>query len=136
MNFRESTQEDMEYMASHSIGRGISKYQPVCTSYTYTLEHDGAPLGIGGFQLVNLTTAWCWFDMSDLSREHTITCYRTIKEWMDIWVKEHGVKRLQAYVECDFDEAIRTVQHLGFKKESIMHSFIDDKPAFMYVRIM
>ena len=135
MNFRETTQEDLDFVSNHSVSRGILKRQPECIDYCYTLEHEEEPLGIGGFRFINTTTAWCWLDMTDLAGEYIIVAYRVIKEWMEIFVKEHGIKRLQAYVELDFPEAIRMVQHLGFEKESIMKSFVGDKDVSMYVRI-
>ena len=136
MKFRETTQEDLDFVANHSVSRGILKRQPERIDYCYTLEHEGEPLGIGGFRLINLTTAWCWLDMTDRAGSHIIPAYRVIKERIDIFVKEHGIKRLQAYVELDFPEAIRMVQHLGFEKESIMKSFVGDKDASLYARIL
>lgn len=135
MKFRETIQEDIDFVANHSISRGIAKHQPEYIDYCYTLEHEGKPLGIGGFRLINETTAWCWVDMTDLAGSHITTCYRVIKEWIDKFVKEHKIKRLQAYVEMDFTEAIRIVKHLGFEWESDMKKFVGNKDAFMYVRI-
>jgi len=135
MKFRETTEEDILFVADHSVSRGIAKKQPECIDYCYTLEHEGVPLGIGGFRLINLTTAWAWLDVTDKAGEHIISCYRVLKEWIDIFVKEHGLKRLQAYVECDFPEAIRMVIHLGFHRESTMLNFVGNKPAYLYVRI-
>lgn len=136
MEFRTTTQEDLDFVANHSVSRGILKRQPECIDFCYTLEHEGEPLGIGGFRLINETTAWCWIDMTDRVGSHLIPAYRVVKEWMNIFVKEHGIKRLQAYVEMDFPEAIRMVQHLGFEKESIMRNFVGDKDVSMYVRII
>ncbi len=136
MEFRESTQEDIDFVAKYSVSRGISKYQPECIDYMYTLEHEGEVLGIGGFRLINPTTSWCWVDMTELAKKDIRTSYRVIKEWIDIFAKEHGLKRLQCYVETDFEEAIRMVQHLGFGYEFTMKSFIDDKDAFMYVKVI
>lgn len=135
MQFRETTQKDMEFVADHSVSRGIAKHQPERIDYCYTLEHEGKVLGIGGFRLINLATAWCWCDLTDCAGGHIIVGYRVLKEWMDIFVKEHGIKRLQTYVEHDFSEAIRMVEHLGFKKESVMRKFVGDKDAYLYVRI-
>ena len=135
MNFRETTQEDLVFVSNHSVSRGILKRQPECIDYCFTLEHEGNPLGIGGFRFINTTTVWCWLDMTDLAGTHIIVAYRVIKEWMEIFVKEHGIKRLEAYVEIDFPEAIRMVKHLGFHQESIMRSFVDDKDAFLFARI-
>ncbi len=136
MEFRLTIPEDFVYIANNSISRGIQKYSPEQIEFCYTLDHEGIPLGVGGFRLINQTTAWCWVDMTHNSGDHLIITYRTIKEWIDSFVEEHGLKRLQAYVQCDFTEAIRMVQHLGFKKESIMEKFMGDRDAFMYVRII
>ena len=135
MEFRETIQEDLDFVANHSISRGILKRQPECIDYCFTLEHEGKPLGVGGFRLINLTTAWAWCDLTDCVGSHIIPAYRVVKEWIDIFVKEHGIKRLQAYVEMDFPEAIRMVQHLGFEKESIMKNFVGDKDVSMYVKL-
>ena len=136
MNFRETTEKDLEYMADHSVSRGIQKRQPEQLEYMFTLEHESEILGTGGFRLINSTTSWCWLDMSDKSKKHIRTCYRVIKEWIDIFVKTHGLKRLQAYIEPDFEESIRMVIHLGFEYEFTMRNFIEDKDALMYIRII
>ena len=135
MNFRETTQEDLDFVANHSVSRGILKRQPECIDYCYTLEHEGKPLGIGGFRLINLTTAWVWCDLTDCAGSHIIVCYRVLKEYLDIFAKEHEIRRAQAYIETNFIEAIRLVEHLGFHRESTMPNFVSDKPAFMYSRI-
>ena len=134
MIFRETTAEDIEFVANNSVSRGILKHQPGKVEFTYTLEHKGKPLGIGGFQLINQTTAWAWTDWTHLSGNCIIECYRTVKEWMEIFVKEHEIKRLQAYIEADFPEAVRMAEHLGFVYESTMFNFVGDKSAYMFVR--
>lgn len=134
MNFRETTQEDIDFVADNSVSGGIVKQQPGKIEYCYTLEHEGRPLGIGGFRLINLTTAWAWVDLTHLSGSHIIQCYRVIKEWIEIFVEEHKLKRLQAYVKVDFPEAIRMVEHLGFEWESTMPNFVGNTPAYMYVK--
>lgn len=136
MEFRETTQEDLEYMAEHSTSRGIVKNQPERIDYCYTLEHEGKVLGIGGFRFINLTTAWCWLDVSDKNQPYWPESFPAMRDWIDIFVKDHNIKRLQAYVECDFEIAIRMMKHLGFKWESDMENFMGDKDAFMFVRII
>lgn len=136
MNFREMIQSDVDFVKDHSVSRGIFYKQPEVTDFSYTLEHEGEILGIGGIRLINPTTAWAWIDMTHYAGNHIIAVYRVIKEWMDILCKEKGIKRLQAYIEMDFPEAIRMVRHLGFKEESVMKNFMGDKDAFMFVRIV
>jgi RimJ/RimL family protein N-acetyltransferase len=53
---------------------------------------------------------------------------------MEILAKDKGIKRGQAYVDVNFPEAIRLVEHLGFERESIMKRFIGDGDAAMYAR--
>lgn len=136
MNFRETTQADLDFVADNSISRGIAKRQPECIDYCYTLEHEDKVLIIGGFRLINPTTAWCWTDWTHLSKDHIVVTYRVTKEWIDIFAKEHNLRRLQCYVETDFEEALRMVGHLGFEWESTMKNFIGDKDAYMFTRIL
>jgi RimJ/RimL family protein N-acetyltransferase len=133
MEFREATKEDFDFVADHSISRG--KSCPEQIDYVYTLEHNGVPLCIGGFKLMNYDTAWCWIDITDVAGNHTIAMYRVIRDWINNFVKEHNLTRIQATVECDFDTAISMVEHLGFHKESIMKNYVGGKDAFMYVRL-
>ena len=135
MIFREMTQQDVRFMKDNSVSRGILKRQPEQMEFTYALEHEGNLLGIGGIRLINLTTAWCWVDMTSIAGEHIIIVYRVIKEWMEKLVEEKELKRLQAYIELDFPEAIRMAQHLGFEKESILEGFLPSGDAFLYRRL-
>jgi len=136
MNFRETTQADLDYMADHSISRGMQKLCPEQVSYMYTLEHDGVPLGQGGFRIINAYTAWCWLDMSDKAVGHIIYIHRLLRDKISDFCNEHKLRRLQAYVECDFPEATRLVEHLGFTIESTMSNFIGDKDAYMYAKVI
>lgn len=136
MIFRETTQEDIDFVANNSISRSVFKNQPKKTDFRYTLEHEGKILGIGGFRLINAITAWCWVDITNCVGSNNRAAYRVMKEWIDIFAKDHNIKRLQAYVECDFPGAVRMVRHLGFRWESDMKNFMGDKDAFMYVRIL
>ena len=93
-------------------------------------------LGSGGFRLINMTTAWTWLDLTHDAGSHIRSVYRVISEWIDIFVKDKGIKRLQAYIDPDFPEAIRTIQHLGFERESNMELFYGDRDAYLYKRII
>lgn len=136
MKFREMTQSDVDYVKDHSISRGIASKQPAQTDFCYALEHEGKVLGVGGFRLINLSTAWCWLDVSDQNQPYWPESYVIMKEWIDIFAKQHNIRRLQAYIECDFEKAIRMVKQLGFEQESVMKNFVGDKDAFMYLRLI
>lgn len=133
MIFEKLTQDDIEQVKNNSISRGVLSKQPDVIEYTYALKHEGKVLGIGGIMLINITTAWGWFNMTTDAKEHIITGYRVIKDWMKILCEAHGIKRLQCYIESDFPKAIRTAEHLGFIYESTMPRFVDEKSAYLYV---
>lgn len=134
MKFRELKQEDIDAVKGNSISRGILSKQPEVIDFSYTLEHNGKVLGIGGIRLINLTTCWLWVDMSKYAKEHIKTCYRVISEWLEILMKDKGIIRAQCYIEEDFEEAMRLVKHLGLHYEFTMPNFVGNKPACMFVR--
>ena len=132
MNFREATTEDLGYVAKHSISHGNKEY-PDSVDFVYALEHEGNVLGIGGFKLLNPSTAWCWMDWTPLALEHKIAMYRTAKEYMEKFTKQLDIKLLLAAVREHFTEAVRTVTHLGFEKTIILPGFFGDEDAFLYI---
>ena len=133
MKLREATEADFRFVAEYTISHG-PKECPTIIDFVYALEHEGKVLGVGGVKLLNETTAWAWFDLTVFARAHIKTVYRTIRDWMDTLMKTHRIKRLMAAVECDFPEAVRTAEHLGFHLEGEMENFFGDKPGYCYVK--
>lgn len=134
MEIRELEQSDIEKMKDKSISRGILDKMPPQIDFSFCLENEGTVLAIGGILLITETTAWAWLDLSEDSLDYTATVYRTVKDWMEKLVAIHKIKRLQAYVECDFAKGVRMVKHLGFIKEHIMPRFVGEKSAYLYVK--
>ncbi len=124
MIFREAINEDFDVMPKSELVEYVN--------HVYTLEDNGKPIMVGGFRMINKTSAWCWVELGDTDG-HITTMYRTIKEWIDAFIEIHEIERLQAFVRMN-DKAIRLVEHLGFQKESIMKNFFGDEDAFMYAR--
>jgi RimJ/RimL family protein N-acetyltransferase len=134
MKLRTMTNEDFEYASNHSVSRSVANKEPPIIDWAVTIEEDGKVMAVGGIRMINLTTAWVWIDLTCNSGSYMIGVYRLIRDWLDGIMEEHGLFRLQAYVESDFEEAIRMVDHLGFEYESTMEKFVDDKPAYLYAR--
>ena len=134
MLFREATKEDLEYVARYSVSRGNKEY-PDTIDYIYTLENQGVVLGVGGFKLLNENTAWVWLDFTPEARVQIRIVYHVIVEWMQIFVKNHGLRLLMAAVRPLFTEAIMTIEHLGFHKEATMPNFFGDQSAHLYLRL-
>lgn len=135
LNFREATDADLETMGEKTVSRGCFDDMPEQTDFIYALEDNGKLLGIGGLKLMHKTTAWGWFDLTDEALKKPFTAYRVIKEWLDQLIKDMGLIRIMAAVDTDFDVAIRTVEHLGFVRESLMCKWKPDKDAYLYVLI-
>jgi hypothetical protein len=135
MLIREATIEDVLKVAETSISRSCAKQQPDVIDHVFALEHEDVVLAVGGLKLLNLSTAWCWFLMTENARDNIVSVYRHIRNWLDELVKLHNLKRLMAAVEIDFEEGQRTVKHLGFVQESVMPCFVGDKAALMFVRL-
>lgn len=135
MELRELQQSDIDFLKDHSISKSSGAKIPQQVDIRVAIEENGVCLAIGGIQGINTVTAWCWLDMSDEAGKHVVIVYRIIKTWLDEMVEKMGIKRLQCYVECDFEEGHRMVKHLGFEYEHTMPCFIGDKPADLYRRI-
>jgi hypothetical protein len=135
MLLREIRQSDIDFLKNHSINRSSGMKIQQQIDVRIAIEENGICLAIGGLQTVNDTTAWCWLDMSDEAGKYIIIVYRIIKTWLDEMVVKMGIKRLQAYVEVDYEEGHRMVKHLGFNFEKTMPCFIGDKSADLYSRI-
>ncbi len=133
MKIRDATVEDMKEVSETSISRGI-KEQITATDYVYALEDEGVVLCVGGIKMMNETSAFVWIDMAAAATKQLIVVYRTLWDWMDTLIKVHNIQRLMAAVICDFNEAIRMVEHLGFKRESTMRNWKNGKDAYLYVR--
>ena len=134
MRFRESKPEDFVYMAEHSMNKTVDRKDFETVDYTYTLEHDGNPLCLGGFRMIVPTTAWCWIDLTKEATENMYTPYRVICEWMETFTKDMKIKRLQAFVR-DIPHHIRLVEHLGFHLEGKMKNFYGDEDGLLYRRL-
>ena len=134
MDFREMATEDAAFVAQHSISRGVFAKQPGRLEWSYTLEDDGKVLAVGGLILLTPSTAWAWVDLTDYAMPRIKTCYRVISDWMTMLAKANNIRRLQAYIDPEFPQAVRLAEHLNFHREATMEKFIGDRPADMYVK--
>lgn len=134
MRFREAVQPDLDLVEATMLHPTVQYKQPERIDYCYTLEHEGEILGTGGFRFVTETTAWAWVILSKYAEPNLKTVYKCTKKWIDLFCEEHRIRRLQAFVDVDFSEAIRLVEHLGFEQEFRMRDFMPEKDAYMYVK--
>jgi len=134
MNFRQLTQQDIDWMRENTGDKAFWKSLPERVDYDYCLEHCGDVLCAGGVRLMNETTAVGWIDISPKGHEHIVLCYRTISEWMIQLCQSIGIIRLEAYVREGFGAGVRTVEHLGFSFERKVPRYFGNTDAMLFVR--
>jgi len=135
MNFRVAKYEDLEFVRRHSLFPNDVKEQVAQIDSDFVLEHNDKVLIIGGFRMITESTCWGWFQMTEFVGEHIVPVYRVIKEYLEIWCRDHHITRLQVYVETGFEKGFRVVEHLGFEQEHIMKHFMGkDRDAILFVR--
>jgi hypothetical protein len=135
MQIRETIDEDFAFVTDGSLTEGEKRYDER-ENYTYTMEHDGVIMCIGGFKMMNRSTAWCWLDISCEAEKHKLSMIRTIKGWIDAFAYEHKLKRIQAYVDAGYYEGLKFIEHLGFERESLMKDAMPNGDAIMYRRLL
>jgi hypothetical protein len=135
MEFRQSTEEDLKFVEKYSLYPSSGKVISDQIDFIYTLDHGDYILGVGGFRLITDSTAWAWIDLTEYVGSHLVMTLRVIKEYMEIFCRDHHIRRLQAWVERGFTEGLRTVRHAGFVEEYMMHDFLGKgRDAIMFVK--
>lgn len=135
MEFKEATEAELSFATNHSLHGTTDKGTPERIDYVYTLKHEENVLGVGGFRMITDTTAWAWIEPTEFIGGHLVPTYRVINEYMAIFCKNHGIRRLQAWVEKGFSEGMRTVRHCGFEEEYMMKDFLGKgRDAILFVR--
>jgi len=130
MEFSAATQDDLE-LAAEAEGPDIREY-PRSIDYPVSLRHEGQLLAVGGIKLLWMGTAWAWFFWFPAARAHKYTLYRVVKEWLDVQIAVHGLKRVMAAVHQDYPEGCRTVEHLGFEVEAVLPRCFGEQTGVLY----
>jgi len=89
----------------------------------YTIIIDGSIVFCGGVILTGWNRGEAWTLMSDLFYKYPKSCYKICKNQLNEVIKEHGLKRVQAVIDVDFEDGVRFAEHLGFEKEGILKSY-------------
>ena len=135
MEFRQTTEADIDFCAEHGISGGKFGEKGEEIAHSVTLEHNGQVLAIGGILKITDCTAWAYVELTKYAMDHIYTVYRVVRDWIEIVCKEHGIIRLQAWVETGYQEREVFAEHLKFNNEAFMRDFIGKgKPAYLYVR--
>lgn len=76
-----------------------------------------------------------WVVMSRDYKKHRIWIHKQVRDMFFKIAVGKKFRRVQANVQCDFYDAVRWIEALGFKPESILRQYgPDGKDHYMYTR--
>lgn len=103
-------------------------------SPSYTAIHDGEPIAVAGILPCWHGRAIAWAFLSDMGANHFISVHRAVKKFLDGCY----VHRIEMSVDCDFPEAHRWAEMLGFKMEAERMSAYspDGRDCALYARVL
>ena len=84
----------------------------------YTVKIDDELVMCAGVIYVSKYIGECWMVLSSLFPKYRKTCFKAIKTYLDKTMSSYGLRRLQAMVDQDFQEAHHFLIHLGFRSET------------------
>ena len=99
--------------------------------------HNGHLVGCGGIIPLWDGVAECWLVGGWRLGSHKISAVRALTATLAHQVKKQQLRRLQAVVQADWDEAVRFVEFLRFKREGLLRGYgPDGSDHYVYARII
>jgi len=114
------------------LDRLIKKHNKGCSFTGCTTEKI---IGCAGILPIWGGVGHAWVVMGNDYRKHRIWIHKQVKDiFIKIAIGMH-FKRVQANVQCDFYDAVRWIEALGFERESVLKRYgPDGKDHYMYAR--
>ena len=99
--------------------------------------HNGHLVGWGGIIPIWDGVAECWLVGGWRLGTHRLSAVRALTATLARQVKEQQLRRLQAVVRADWDEAVRFVEFLRFQREGLLRGYgPDGSDHYVYARII
>ena len=118
---------DWKAMLDHAIRPDLS----------FSGIENGYLIACGGIMPIWEGVAECWFFGGELLRSRKLSVVKTLVSTLAEMVREQNIRRLQAVVHCEWDEAQRFVEFLKFKQEGLLEGYgPDGSDHYMYSRII
>lgn len=130
MIIRESTPLDLLDIMANPLDEEVKGYNLALTGHCKTVEHHNRPVGIGGVVIVGNGVGEIWLILAKEVNQCRVIMYRCIRNILNQYIKELGLKRVQARVRNNYPKAQQMMLHLGFKNEGI----IKDTNTYMFSR--
>lgn len=143
MNFRPTTQEDLDYVRQNPFEDAVRNYPylTVPEENCYTSIFQGDIVSVGGVIVLREGVGEFWLMLTANCKKNNI--YRVIAlaaivEKMEELINNNNLKRVQAIIRTDFPQAIKMIKVLGFVNETpegMKNYFPDGCDAYLYARI-
>ena len=140
MQFRKSTQQDLDYVRQNPYEGSLKHYpySDVAEENCFTAIFKDEIVGLGGLVVHWKGMAEAWLILTDHCRKdglHGIIALGAIRDKMEELIEENKTVRVQAAVRVDFPIAIKMIEFLGFKRESRMEKYCPDGcDSYRYVK--
>lgn len=86
-----------------------------------SIFHDGSCIACMGIITLYEGRGYIWSIMGEDAGKHMVKIHKIATSLLEQIAPT--MRRIEAYVDCDFPQAIRWIKMLGFEKEGIMKNF-------------
>lgn len=139
MEFRQTTQEDLDFVRQNPFEEAVKNY-PVLTvpdKDCYTVIFQGEIVAVGGVTVLWEGVGEVWLMLTADCRKKEffgIIALTAIQAKMEEITK--NLWRVQAIIRTDFPEAIKMIEFFGFEREGLLKQYCPDKgDIYMYAKI-
>lgn len=142
MEFRQATQEDLDYVRLNPFEGAVKNYpyMEVPDENTYAVIYEGSLVAVGGLYVRWEGVGLLWLMLTaDCKKDglHGLRALCAIEDKTDELIKKNSLWRAEAIIRPDFKQAIKMMEFLGFKKECTLEKYMPDKTdAFLFKRIL
>ena len=142
MNFRKSTQEDLDFVKANPYEAAVKgyPYMEVPDDNTITTIYEGHVVAVGGLVVYWEGVGLFWLMLTADCKKwgfHGVLALDAIKDKVEYLIEKNNLRRAQATVKPDFPEAIKMIEFLGFKRDCLMECYCPDgSDSYLYSKVM
>lgn len=141
MEYRKSTQEDLDYVRANPYEGAIKDYPylSVPDENTITTIYEGHIVAVGGVQIKWPGRGLFWLILRDDAKKHGfhgVLALSAIREKVEYLIAENRLHRAEAAVKPDFEESVKMIRFLGFEYEGRMKKYYPDgSDGLLYAKV-
>lgn len=142
MIFRETTQEDLEYVRQNPFEGAVKNYpyMQAPKNNCYTVIFEDCIVGVGGLMVLWEGVGELWLMLTADCKKHGfygIIALSAIKDKMEELIENNNLRRAQATIRTDFPQAIKMIESFGFEREGLLKQYCPDKGnVYMYAKMI